>query len=151
MLSVKRILVPTDFTDASEHALAYALDLAETFNASVTLMHSYEVPIVAFPDGALVATADVAGRIAEVAKAALESAVKRARGRGISLDSVLREGVTTEEINAVANDIDADLIVIGTHGRRGFARAFLGSVAEHVVRTASRPVLTIHAAREKAA
>jgi len=49
----------------------------------------------------------------------------------------------------VADEIDADLIVIGTHGRRGLARALLGSVAENVVRTARRPILTIHGPREK--
>jgi nucleotide-binding universal stress UspA family protein len=51
--------------------------------------------------------------------------------------------VAWEEINAVAEEIDADLVVIGTHGRRGLARALLGSVAEHVVRTGRRPIVTI--------
>ena len=61
----------------------------------------------------------------------------------MTVDGVLREGVPWEEINAVADAIDADLVVIGTHGRRGLTRALLGSVAENVVRTAHRPIVTI--------
>lgn len=111
-------------------------------------MHSYEIPIIGFPDGALVATAEVASRIADASRSALEGTVEKHRGRGVPIESVLREGVAWEEIEAVADEIDADLIVIGTHGRRGLARALLGSVAENVVRTAHRPVLTIHGPRE---
>jgi len=110
-------------------------------------MHSYEIPIVGFPDGALVATADVATRIADASRKGLETVVARRQGTGVKVDGVLREGVAWEEINQVAEAIDADLIVIGTHGRKGLARALLGSVAENVVRTATRPVLTIHGPR----
>ena len=55
-----------------------------------------------------------------------------------------------EEINAVANEVNADLIIIGTHGRKGLARALLGSVAENVIRTATVPVLAIHGPRDAA-
>jgi nucleotide-binding universal stress UspA family protein len=112
-------------------------------------MHSYEIPIVGFPDGALVATADIAARMAEASRAGLDNVVGKRKGGKIQVDGVLREGVAWEEINRVADELDADLIVIGTHGRKGLARALLGSVAENVVRTATRPVLTIHGPREK--
>lgn len=147
MLNIRRILVPTDFSETSERALDYALDLAEKLNAAVTVMHAYEIPIVGFPDGALVATADVASRIADVSRAALEATAKKRAGRVAKLDTLLRDGVAYEEIRTVADEIDADLIVIGTHGRRGIARALLGSVAENVIRTTHRPVLTIHGPR----
>ena len=75
---------------------------------------------------------------------ALKSAVERCENRGVHVTSVLRDGPPWEEINAVADDLDADLIVLGTHGRRGLRRALLGSVAENVIRTTTRPVLTIH-------
>ena len=143
MAGLQRILVPTDFTETSEHALDWAVSLAERLGASVTVMHSYEIPLASFPDGAIIATAEMAARISEAAQQALADTVERRKARGISLDSVLREGVAWEEINAVADSIDADLVVIGTHGRRGLARALLGSVAENVVRTARRPIVTI--------
>jgi nucleotide-binding universal stress UspA family protein len=145
-LDLKRILVPTDFTETSDRALEWAIALAARVGASVTVMHAYEIPIVGFPDGAIVATPEMAARIADASRVTLESAVDRQRQQGVKLDSVLREGVAWEEINAVAASIGADLIVIGTHGRRGFARALLGSVAENVVRTADRPVVTLRGA-----
>jgi nucleotide-binding universal stress UspA family protein len=140
---LRRILVPTDFTPTSEHALDWAVALAARVGASVTVMHAYEIPIIGFPDGTVLATPDVAIRIADASRAALEAAVERRRAQGIPLDSVLREGTAWEEINAMGEILNADLIVIGTHGRRGFSRALLGSVAENVVRTANRPVVTI--------
>jgi nucleotide-binding universal stress UspA family protein len=149
MAEFRRILVPTDFTDTSEKALDWAFALAERLGSTITVMHSYEIPIVGFPDGALVATADIAARMAEASGTGLEHVVARRRGGKTTVESVLREGVAWEEINKVADEIDADVIVIGTHGRKGLARALLGSVAENVVRTATRPVLTIHGPREK--
>jgi nucleotide-binding universal stress UspA family protein len=143
MADFRRILVPTDFTETSELALDWAITLAERLGSRITLMHSYEIPIVGFPDGALVATPDVALRIADASRSALDTAVARRRGLPVAVEGLLREGVAWEEINRVAEEIDADLIVIGTHGRKGLARALLGSVAEKVVRTAHRPVTLI--------
>jgi len=143
MTELRRILVPTDFTETSDRALDWAMGIAARLGASVTVMHSYEIPIVGFPDGAIVATPEIATRIADASRAALESTLAQRSGKGVPLDSVLREGVAWEEINAVADAIDADLVVIGTHGRRGLARALLGSVAENVIRTAHRPIVTI--------
>jgi nucleotide-binding universal stress UspA family protein len=143
MAAFRRILVPTDFTDTSERALDLALDLAARVDGSVTVMHSYEIPVVGFPDGALVATADIATRIAEASRQALEAIVAKHRGR-VPIEGILREGVAWDEINAVADEIKADVIVVGTHGRRGITRALLGSVAESVIRTGTRPVLVVH-------
>jgi nucleotide-binding universal stress UspA family protein len=143
MAELRRILVPTDFTETSEHALDWAITLAGRLGASITVMHSYEIPIAGFPDASIVATPDLAARISEASQEALDKAIDAHRDRGIALDALLREGVAWEEINAVAEEIDADLVVIGTHGRRGLARALLGSVAEHVVRTGRRPIVTI--------
>jgi nucleotide-binding universal stress UspA family protein len=143
MTELRRILVPTDFTETSDHALDWALGIAAKVGAAVTLLHSYELPIIGFPDGTILPTPDIASHIADASRSALDATVKRLAGRGVAIASVLREGVAYEEINAVAESIDADLIVIGTHGRKGLARALLGSVAENVIRTASRPVVTI--------
>ena len=136
----RRILVPTDFTPLSDHALDWAIDLAASVGASVTVMHAYAIPLVAFPDGAVVPTPESAARIGEAARTALDAAVEKRRSRGVVLTAVLREGEAWAEIQAVADDIDADLVVLGTHGRHGLARVLLGSVAEHVIRTSHRPV-----------
>jgi nucleotide-binding universal stress UspA family protein len=144
MSAFRRILVATDFTETSERAIDAALELAVRLGASLTVMHAYEIPIVGVPDGALIATPELAARLSEASRSALDSTLKRLEGRGVQVASVLREGVAWEEIEQVADEIDADVIVIGTHGRRGLARALLGSVAENVIRTTYRPVLTIH-------
>jgi nucleotide-binding universal stress UspA family protein len=143
MADPKRILVPTDFTETSDRALVWALDLAARLGASVTVLHAYEIPVIGFPDGAIIATPEMASRIADASRAALDAAIDKRRSGTVPIDGVLREGVAWEAINAVADELDADFIVIGTHGRRGLSRALLGSVAENVVRTAHRPVVTI--------
>ena len=103
MADFKRILVPTDFTETSEQAIEWALSLAERLGSWVTLMHAYEIPIIGFPDGALVATADIATRIADASRARLESAVAKRQGRKVKVDGILRDGVAWEEINHVAD------------------------------------------------
>jgi nucleotide-binding universal stress UspA family protein len=143
MKTIQKILVPIDLGETSLRALDDAVDLAKALGATVIVMHAYEIPVVGFSDGALLTSADVAGRIATAAQTALEGAAKARADRGVKLETVLRSGIAWEEINAVAETSSADLIVIGTHGRRGLARALLGSVAEKVVRTAAKPVLTI--------
>jgi nucleotide-binding universal stress UspA family protein len=90
------------------------------------------------------APAEVASRIADASREALESALERHKGRGVPIATMLREGVAWEEINRVADEIDADLVVLGTHGRKGLARALLGSTAEKMLRSAHHPVATIH-------
>ena len=144
MAAFRRILVATDFTDTSERAIDAALELSNRLGASLTVMHAYEIPVLGVPDGALIATPELAARLSEAARTALDAVLKRLEGRGVQVAAVLREGVAWEEIEHVADEIDADILVIGTHGRRGLARALLGSVAENVIRTSHRPVLTIH-------
>jgi nucleotide-binding universal stress UspA family protein len=144
MKRIQRILVGTDFSAVADHALEQALELAEQLQAKITLVHAYEIPIYGFPDGILVATTDLGLQMSRAAQAGLSAAIEQHKGRGIEITSVLRDGPPWEEINAVAADVQADLIVVGTHGRRGIARALLGSVAERILRTATRPVLVVH-------
>jgi nucleotide-binding universal stress UspA family protein len=145
-MDVKTLLVPVDFSETSEAALEYAVELAQKLGARLVVMHAYELPVYGFPDGALVASAEVATRVMTGAQEGLEVMVQRYRGaiKG-KLDTVLRQGVPWEEVRSVAEEIGADMIIIGTHGRQGIARALIGSVAEKIIRTSTRPVLTIHA------
>jgi nucleotide-binding universal stress UspA family protein len=139
---LKRIIVPHDFSDTAQRALDYALELAEKLGASIRVVHAYEYPVFSFPE-APVLTADLIRQIQDGARVALEGVVSRAKRPGVAVDSTLRQGPAWSEILAAAKDAEADLIVIGTHGRRGLSRALLGSVAEKIVRTAPCPVLTV--------
>jgi len=145
MIRIRHILVGVDFDELSEHALDYALDVAERFDAAVTVLHAYEIPTVGFPDGALLATDDIATRVERAATAGLAAMVGKRKDRRLRLDGMVRAGVAWQVIRDVAEEVGADLVIVGTHGRRGFARALLGSVAEHVIRATHRPVLAVHA------
>jgi nucleotide-binding universal stress UspA family protein len=147
-MPIKHIVVPHDFSDMSDHALGYALDLAETLGARVTIVHAYEVPMYGYPEGPAL-TVEMAAQIERAALNGLENVAKRSQRPGVEMRTALRHGPAWSEIDAVAKEALADLIVIGTHGRRGIARALLGSVAEKVVRTAPCPVLTVHAPESK--
>jgi nucleotide-binding universal stress UspA family protein len=150
VLQLQQILVPVDFTETSDRALDYAVELASKFGASITLIHAYQIPVYGFPDGAFITSADVATQLATAAQGRLDALLESRLSLGIAMTAVLRDGVAWEEINDVAKLTEADLIIIGTHGRRGLSRALLGSVAENVIRTTSVPVLVIHGPRETA-
>ncbi len=145
---IKRILVAHDFSEPADFALAYALDLAEKLGAQLTIMHAYEVPTYGYPEGPAL-TLEMASQIERSAQSALEGVAARACRPAVQIDTVLRHGPSWSEINAVASQLAVDLIVMGTHGRRGIARALLGSVAEKVVRTAPCAVLTVHGAGKR--
>jgi nucleotide-binding universal stress UspA family protein len=149
MATFEHILVPVDFDEPSDSALAYAIALAKALGADITVLHAFEVPSYGFPGGALVVSdeAEMAKRILVGAQAGLAALVDKNAGSGVALKMSVREGRPAVEIEAAAQEIGADLVVMGTHGRRGLSRALLGSVAEEVVRTSRRPVLTVHGPR----
>ncbi len=148
MSTGKRILVATDFTDISGHASAYGVELARQLGAHVTFLHVYEIPIYSFLDGALVATSELAAALSRAADGAMQSLVAKYGGSESRVDGLVRVGSTADEVQRVAAEVGADMIVLGTHGRRGLARAFLGSVAEVVVRTSTRPVVVVPSAHD---
>lgn len=141
----KTILVATDFSAASEAALDQAVLLAAKLEAKIYLLHAYVLPIVGLPDGVLVPSAADATRIITSAQTDLASAVAKRKGSGIEIHPLLVQADARGAVLTTAVDLDADLIVMGTHGRKGIARALIGSVAEAVVRAAPVPVLTVHA------
>jgi nucleotide-binding universal stress UspA family protein len=148
MVPIKKILVPIDFSETSNHALDYAIDLAKSLGASITVAHSYVIPLYAFPDGAIITSPELAAQLSDAAQKNLDKAVSARKERGVELTSVLTTGVPFEEVTRLAQELRVDLIVMGTHGRRGLPRALLGSVAETVIRTSSIPVLAIHGPRD---
>jgi nucleotide-binding universal stress UspA family protein len=145
--TIRSILVPHDFSETAQRALDFALHLAEPLGARITLMFAYDVIAYGFPEAPSLAMDTT--QIERAARTALENVASRARRPAVPVDCVLRQGPAWSEINAAALETRADLIVIGTHARRGVAHALLGSVAEKVVRTAPCPVLTVHGAAKE--
>lgn len=143
MAEIKRILCPVDFSETSEHALRYAIDLASRLGADVRLVHAYQLPTYALPDGALLARPDFVKELTTELQKQLDELVHRYSGHGVDLQGKIVEGLAFSEINRIAEEEDADMIVMGTHGRTGMKHLLLGSVAERVVRTAQLPVLTV--------
>ncbi|AUX47225.1 universal stress protein [Sorangium cellulosum] len=142
---MKTLLLAHDFDETSEHALNEAIELARKLPARIVVAHVYSVPVYSFPEGSsLIPSAEDAARLAEVAQRSLDQVLARASATpDVTLSGVLRAGVPDEEICRLADELQADMIVIGTHARGAFARALLGSVAQRVVRSAKVPVLTI--------
>ena len=148
--TVKSILVPTDFSETADAALAYAKSLAGRLGASLHVLHVFTDPYVPalYAPGLYMhpyvpmrgetrqrALDDARARLAERLTADEETYFRGTRA--------LVTGLTAKQIVTYAADHDVALIVMGTHGRRGVAHLLLGSVAEHIVRTAPCPVLTV--------
>jgi len=139
----KRILVPIDFSPASEHALDYACELAAKLDATVHVLHVVSVPTLGVPELGAAMTADVIDQMLRDAEAELGRTLAARAGRVKLGEPLLRTGDPRDVILHTAEELRCDLIVMSTHGRRGVARALMGSVAELVVRIAPIPVLTV--------
>jgi nucleotide-binding universal stress UspA family protein len=139
MLPIKTILHPTDFSEHSEHAFRVACALARDYGARVVVAHAITLqmygsletgPLIADP---LVVEAELRQRLEAV----------RPPDPSVAVERRLCKGDAATEIIALAADVKADVIVLGTHGRKGVGRLLLGSVAEAVLRRAPCPVLTL--------
>jgi nucleotide-binding universal stress UspA family protein len=141
MTKFKHILVPTDFEASSSKALDVAIGLAQTFDAKLTLLHIWEIPIYPYMD--LVLNSEVIARVEEGAAKRLAETLAKVREVLPTAESRL---VTGSPWGAILDTITAsapDLVVMGTHGRRGLSHLMLGSVAEKVVRLSPAPVMTV--------
>ena len=145
MIAIRKILCPIDLSPCADRALAYAAELAEKLSAELTILYAVPDVLPMMPDATMpmpISGSDadelLASGRAALAERLAASTVSRANPK-----TEVRLGSAEAEIVAVAKELPADLIVIGTHGRRGLAHFFLGSVAEKIVRTAPCPVLTV--------
>ena len=141
MIELKRILVPTDFSETSGAALRYGTELARRFTARLYLLHVVENP------GEAAEAGDPIGLFETMQAAAHErlgTLLTSQQLQEFKPERAMRLGAAPDEIVRYAQEHEIDLIVMGTHGRRGVARVLLGSVAERIVRMAPCPVLTVH-------
>ncbi|MFB6206823.1 MAG: universal stress protein [Haloglomus sp.] len=137
------ILVPVDGSDASGQAVEHASQLAQEHDARLHL-----VTVVEFPEARAVGAADsLSDQAVETMADQGETLVEQAAAGvpdELSVVTVVEEGTPSETITEHAASLDADLIVMGSHGRSGLERLALGSTTERVVRRADVPVLTVH-------
>jgi nucleotide-binding universal stress UspA family protein len=149
---IKKILVPTDFSETSAEAVSAAIDFALAFHAGVELIHVYVEPTYVLPPPIDLAILPLdMGQLAARVQQSLDAAAERVRAAGIPCETALVSGRAAPEIVERARKTGADLIVVGTHGRGGIEHAILGSVAERVVHHSPCPVLVIPAPRPPAA
>jgi universal stress protein A len=145
MVAIKRILVPTDFDSCSTPTVRYAAELAEKFGSELILLNVVQDLALAMPDAVMPTPvpAPVITQLIDAAKTGLANLVAAENLSRLSPKLEVRVGSPAGEIIVAANDLKADLVCIGTHGRGGIAHFLLGSVAEKVVRQAPCLVLTI--------
>jgi len=145
MLEIKLILCPVDFSEFSIRAHHYALSLAEHYRAQMVVQNVIELS--RYPYAEYVASqgdyAEFCRVLHEGGKERLRKFVEKQPHDEIQLELVVNEGVAADSILLIAQERKVDLIVMGTHGRRGFDRLVLGSVTDRVMRTAPCPVLAI--------
>jgi nucleotide-binding universal stress UspA family protein len=143
----KRILVPFDGSDTSREALESAIQLARESGGRLRIIHSLDELRYMTPYDY---TVEVLETARSSANAALAQALELAKASGVAAESALLEGLDLRLGDVVADDArawSADLVVVGTHGRRGVGRVLLGSGAEQIIRHAPVPVLAVRSAR----
>jgi nucleotide-binding universal stress UspA family protein len=146
--TLSRILVPTDFSSASDEALEYGKMLAARVGASLHVLHVIEEPEIAGAWGSEIYVAELP-RIREAAQRAAEERLNQiftqTKGEDLQLSTEIADGHVARTIVEIARRRRIDLIVMGTHGRSGVAHWLLGSVTEKALRTAPCPVLAVRA------
>ncbi len=141
LFSIQRILVPMDFSECSKKALQYAIPFAEQFDAKLILVNVVE-PFIPMPEMTTVDVGLLDTRLQEQARRQLATLEAEA-GDDLAIESVVRMGNAHVEIVNAAKELDADLIIVATHGRTGLAHMLLGSTAERVAQHADCPVLIV--------
>lgn len=148
MPAPSRILVPVDLSDGSQALIDYAIQLAKPFNAVIEVIHAWEPPQYVAPDLLVAAPGWNSQSLEQVAVDAaskeLNTLVDKASAGGVPLKRRVVVGEASATVLRLAEEGKHDLIIMGTHGRRGLPRLLLGSVAQKLVARAHCPVLTVH-------
>jgi nucleotide-binding universal stress UspA family protein len=151
-MDIRTILLPTDFSDCGNYALAYAASLARKFSASIICVHVIEpiVPTVGYSGMTEpLPIADISEQLEDSAERELPKLAECEECSGLTVEELIVHGEAASEIVRVAQERNVDLIVIASHGRTGLGRILFGSTAEAVVRHASCPVLVVKQTQEE--
>ena len=149
MIQIRTILLPTDFSECSRQAVNYALSFARRYKAKLILLHVIEADeyIAYAEESAVESSLDIREEIIqamkETASDSLEQFLSDFSLEGIEFETRMAEGTPFVEIAKAAKELEADMIVMGTHGRQANMHALFGSTAERVVRQAHCPVLSV--------
>jgi nucleotide-binding universal stress UspA family protein len=142
-IEVRTILVPIDFSSHADAVLEWAAHLAEEHGSKLVLLHAYHLPVDFQQLEGAYLPPDFWTQVKSDATEQLERCAQRLRDRGLSVETIVREGYPATAIEEEARDRNADLVVIGTRGHSGLKHLLLGSVAERVVQKAPCPVLAV--------
>lgn len=138
------LVCPTDFSNASQHALDAGIELARTLGGRVRIVHCYGLPTYfALPELALIPSEEYALKVSTAHQDKLDALLARYRDAGVPMEAVLRVGAPADEILSEAEACDAAMVVIGSRGHGSVSKLLLGSVTERVLRRATRPVLVV--------
>jgi nucleotide-binding universal stress UspA family protein len=146
MIELKRILIPTDFSEFSQEAIRYGCELAKKFSAELHFIHVAQDAFPLAPEAGMLSVphGEYMAHLIATSERMLQNVPDPAIYQGPVAARVIEVGVPFLEIIRYAREHDIDLIVLATHGRTGIVHMLMGSVAEKVVRKAPCPVLTIH-------
>ncbi len=139
MLKIQKILVPTDFSAASDLALRYGHEMAKTFDAQLTVLHVADDPILF----AETTSDEFRAQTSQKSAAKLEENVQQVLGETKGIELVVKCDSAANAIVYFAKDEGTSMLVMGSHGRSAMASMLLGNVAEHVVRHSPCPVLAV--------
>lgn len=149
-MAIKQILVATDFSQRARAAVDLAIEIGKPLGASIELVHAYQIPFSLLPEGTILPlTPETVIAIQTESDTRLTAERDRVAATGLRVRTTSLEGAPADAIVAEAEREAADLIVMGTHGRTGFERLALGSIAEDVLRHAPCPVLVVRQTQEQ--
>ena len=143
MITIKTILYPTDFSDYAQNAQKYAVELAKKFKAKVVLLHVASIPTYPVAYEIAVDIKALDDEIQTAARKRLDKIQEEIAAEGLKVETQLAIGQPFAEIVAAARNVNADLVVLATHGLGPVKHMLMGSTAEKVVRKAPCPVLTV--------
>ncbi|MDD9946262.1 MAG: universal stress protein [Myxococcales bacterium] len=143
-MKLEKILCPTDFSEASDAAVEYAVQLAKLVGAEIRVLHTYALPTYyAMPEVALIPSQEYALHCSTTGQAKLDALLERHAARGVKMHSALLVGPAPSEIANDAANYGADAIVMASRGQGAVAKLVLGSVTERVLRMATCPVIVV--------
>jgi len=144
VVSIEKILLPTDFSEYSRWATRYAVALAENFKAKLYVVHVFEeVVFSSAPDAYSLSVSEFHALLQSGERDKLSHLIEELREKGVDAEPVFRVGRAYIDIVETARELSIDVIVLATHGRTGLSHLIFGSTAEKVVRLAPCPVLTV--------
>lgn len=143
MRTFKRLLIPVDFSDASVVAFTAARDLCTALGAEMKVVHIHQLQVPYVGDGGFYVPEMDEDEVLKEREKELEEFVKQQGDTDVNVSREVRLGDPETEINEMAGEYQADMIIMGTHGRTGLSHLLMGSVTESVLRHANVPILAV--------